>query len=471
MLPPNNEVHPAQCIIIGASLEGLLCAYRLRQVGHNVVVVEKNSEDVPVPQRGVRAPPNAARLLVRLPGVKSLLQNKGTTASGLEYIEGSTSRSIGLTEFFDQVMSDLGSDFHTIPHGVLCSHLRELCREAGINIRYKVDIVSFSTSKLGRPIVTSKSGETIEGDLVVGADGDSGISRTFLSETFSDVDSGSSSNSSDSDEDSESSLRHTGIRQVTGATFCIPVTSMRADPKLEGLTRSSAASPNFLCDIKLWMISDGMVLGAMHGPELYIVVIMSPSKSEFDGVQSQGENADIMDAFADVLGQCDSLVFRLLRLASHCHRERQVVPKVAPHLVDTTRNVVLIGDAGIPGPFYGIYSDCLAIESAFTLPHLFSKLSSVEQIPLLLDGYQKIRTPRNLGSLSSELEAAALMSLPPSAERDQRDEALALALDQEDEASAKVWAATLIQFNYDAIEAVDEWWIQWGKFVIDGKGA
>lgn len=43
-------------------------------------------------------------------------------------------------------------------------------------------------------------------------------------------------------------------------------------------------------------------------------------------------------------------VFRLLRLASHCHRERQVVPKVAPHLVDTTRNVVLIGDAGIPGP-------------------------------------------------------------------------------------------------------------------------
>ncbi len=46
---------------------------------------------------------------------------------------------------------------------------------------------------------------------------------------------------------------------------------------------------------------------AQHGPELYIVVIMSPSKSEFDGVQSQGENADVMDAFADVLGQCDSL--------------------------------------------------------------------------------------------------------------------------------------------------------------------
>ncbi|KAK0226468.1 hypothetical protein IW262DRAFT_768889 [Armillaria fumosa] len=457
MLPPKNEVHSAQCIIIGASMEGLLCAYRLRQVGHNVVVVEKNSEDVP---RGVRAPPNAARLLVRLPGVKSLLQSKGTTASGLEYIEGSTSRSIGLTEFFDQVMTDLGSDFHTIPHDVLCSHLRDLCREAGIDIRYEVDIVSFSTSKLGRPIVTSKTGETIEGDLVVGADGDSGISRTFLSETYSDVDS---SNSSDSDEDFESSLRHTGIRQVTGATFCIPVASMRADPKLEGLTRSTA--------IKLWMISDGMVLGAMHGPELYIIVIMSPSKSEFDGVQSQGENADVMDAFADVLGQCDSLVFRLLRLASHCHRERQVVPKAVPHLVDITRNVVLIGDAGIPGPFYGIYSDCLAIESAFTLPHLFSKLSSVEQIPLLLDGYQKIRTPRNLGSLSSELEAAALMSLPPSAERDQRDEALALPLDQEDEASAKVWAATLIQFNYDAIEAVDEWWIQWGKFVIDGKGA
>ncbi|KAK0195938.1 hypothetical protein F5146DRAFT_924579 [Armillaria mellea] len=446
MLPPKNEVHPVQCIIVGASMEGLLCAYRLRQVGHNVVVVEKNSEDVPVLQRGVRAPPNAARLLVRLPGVKFLLQNKGTYC----FRVCSTSRSIGLTEFFDQVMSDLGSDFHTIPHDVLCSHLRDLCREAGIDIRYEVDIISFSTSKLGRPILTSKTGETIEGDLVVGADGDSGISRTFLSETFSDVDS---SNSSDSDEDFESSLRHTGIRQVTGYVM-LPC-------------KGSVSSHTVVVQrsIKLWMISDGMVLGAMHGPDLYIVVIMSPSKSEFDGVQSQGENADVMDTFADVLGQ----VFRLLRLASHCHHERQVVPKVAPHLVDTTRNVVLIGDAGIPGPV--CFSCTFCIESAFTLPHLFSKLSSVEQIPLLLDGYQKIRTPRNLGSLSSELEAAALMSLLPSAERDQRDEALALPLDQEDEASAKVWAATLIQFNYDAIEAVDEWWIQWGKFVIDGKGA
>ncbi len=85
----------------------------------------------------------------------------------------------------------------------------------------------------------------------MGADGDSGISRTFLSETFSDVDSGNSSNSSDSDEDFESSLRHTGIRQVTGYVMLPCKGSVSSHPVV---VRRSVFRLHLCVQIRSWKV-------------------------------------------------------------------------------------------------------------------------------------------------------------------------------------------------------------------------
>ena len=87
-------------------------------------------------------------------------------------------------------------------------------------------------------------------------------------------------------------------------------------------------------------------------------------------------------------------------------------------------------------------------------------------LPTLLDGFQKIRTFRNFQTLDSEVSGTRLLSLPPGPYREGRDQALGLPLDQEGDEAAEIWAKTLMQFDYDAIDAADEWWLQWGQFLV-----
>lgn len=64
---------------------------------------------------------------------------------------------------------------------------------------------------------------------------------------------------------------------------------------------------------------------------------------------------------------------------------------------------------------------------------------------------------------ASELGAFVFITLPPGPARSVRDEKLALSLvnpdDMSDEILAAAWDMYLDQFNYDANEAVDEWWL------------
>ena len=45
MTIPVGDIEPVKCTIIGASLEGLTCAYLLHKAGHQVLVVDKASRD------------------------------------------------------------------------------------------------------------------------------------------------------------------------------------------------------------------------------------------------------------------------------------------------------------------------------------------------------------------------------------------------------------------------------------------
>lgn len=85
------------------------------------------THNVQVFERGIRSPPNVARLFSQLPKVTSVRQRTG---SGLEFIDGRwrdrtctlsspilfhagrTARTVGTSEFFDNIMRDLGSNFY-----------------------------------------------------------------------------------------------------------------------------------------------------------------------------------------------------------------------------------------------------------------------------------------------------------------------------------------------------------------------
>jgi len=109
---------------------------------------------------------------------------------------------------------------------------------------------------------------------------------------------------------------------------------------------------------------------------------------------------------------------------------------------------------------------CSQVEDLTTMCCLFSNLKKREDIPIILDGYTRIRVPRNNLLQSTELKALDMISLvgPEAEARDQALRASANAENQDDEWHAKLWAEYLEFYDYDARDAADEWWHQWGRF-------
>ncbi|KAI5830608.1 FAD/NAD(P)-binding domain-containing protein [Schizophyllum commune Tattone D] len=447
-VPLPDSVSPIKCLVIGASFEGLIVAYLLQQAGHQVVVVDKGDADRQVFERGIRSPPNVARLFSQLPKVTSVRQRTG---SGLEFIDGRTARTVGTSEFFDNIMRDLGSNFYMGSHSHIMQFLRGLCRDVQMDIRYNQEVVSLSSAESGNPVLHLKSGDTIEGDLVIGADGLNGISRSFIPPLPRREDT---PDSDESDQDPLSKMYEIGVRTVLGVTFSILPEDMEKNPRLAPLLKKDT--------IKVWMESDSMGMSSLvHDPDVYIFVLGKVMTEEYVDT-----GLDIREELKDIVELYDPTVKELLDLAHSYRKEIQRLPETLT-IVDKERKIALIGNSAFVSPYYGVYNDTIAFEAAFTLARLLSRLSKPAYLPILLDGFQKIRTFRNVQTLASELQAIRLMGLPPGPSRTERDAALALPLTQEDDESAEVWAKTLVQFDYDALDAADEWWLQWGKFLVD----
>ncbi len=65
-----------------------------------------------------------------------------------------------------------------------------------------------------------------------------------------------------------------------------------------------------------------------------------------------------------------------------------------------------------------------------------------------------------------DMDGVQLIGTPPGPEREGRNQAFAVTLNLEgadDETLARVWSTYVTMFNYDAREAVDEWWMTWAR--------
>lgn len=113
------------------------------------------------------------------------------------------------------------------------------------------------------------------------------------------------------------------------------------------------------------------------------------------------------------------------------------------------------------------------MEDGFALGRIFSHATAPEQIPYLLDGYREVRQLRSMTTEASEHGAFVVITFPPGPARDMRNQQLGISLvnaeEMSDDILAMTWATYLVQFNYDANEAVDEWWLM-GKFNMQQNG-
>jgi len=161
----------------------------------------------------------------------------------------------------------------------------------------------------------------------------------------------------------------------------------------------------------------------------------------------------------------DPIVQRMFNTVSTALRTKYVLRQPIDDWVDKTGRILLIGDAAHPFLPCTIHGVSLAVEDAAVLGALMARLCIQDQIPQLTEAFQDIRQERCKRVIDSELNNAALVTLPPGEVQLGRDAALRTSL------QAKSWDETELRdqwneigetFGYNAKEAAEDWWATWG---------
>ncbi|THU89210.1 FAD/NAD(P)-binding domain-containing protein [Dendrothele bispora CBS 962.96] len=440
-------------LIIGGSIAGLTSAYCLQDAGHNVTVVEKNGKDSFMSQRysGLRVPPNMTHLLNRVPGVKHLLAQKSSSNPGYLLYQEESFELVGKMIYEESITSDLGQFSFRLGYSDLWNHLYELCISRNINCKFdfEVDKVVLDADG-GKPTVYSTTGEAVFGDILVGADGHNSTIREFLL----------SENSGDDCNDEDSWHPNSTEPEIwTTRRLSIPVNSMKHDPDLRILIQN---------DWTTLLMGDGLfAMGGQEGIGQYGVTI-SYLQAPADAHECPWNSLrNDLSSEERKLVKSDTILGKLVGLPESSHNTIQKAYNLSAY-VNGTHQVVLIGGAAPAALENGAYNAAIAVEDAFTLGYLFSKITSRNHVALFLNGYNEIRKSRAHFMRENDMGVLHGLSLPPGPQREARNRAYSHTLgedDLDDETLSQVWAAHIDQCNYDAIEAVDEWWHSWGSLI------
>ncbi|KAF9022021.1 FAD/NAD(P)-binding domain-containing protein [Hymenopellis radicata] len=461
---PTMSFVPLEFVVVGASIAGLTAASILAKAGHDVTVVEKGGrleEKHRARDGGLRVPPSMTRLLAHgYPELTKSLDEKWIKCTGMEFRSVKTSHLMGLMRFDPQVMSDLGSDYCLITYYDLCCLLREQCEKLKVRFRYNFQVERVEISDSRPSSVISPEGEIIEGDIIVGADGRNSIIRNVVAcrAEESDVE-----DCVDLDEADPLPLH-----ELLSTSIPIPISSLLQDEELSELATSST-------QFTIWMGNSYIVSGSRHG-DLYVLG-HSKTTSRLDSDQDADYITDVPSSILQPSTiEYGPLLTKLFQLSSIVHPTIQVVHRL-DSFVDTHGRAVVIGDAAHACVNTGSYNAALAMEDAYTLGELFSKITNRSQIASLFSAYDAIRLDRTRQTELHEMGGFLTAAMPAGPMRDLRDEGMKQTIhlqnapDEHAEELAAQWSSWIRLFNYDAKDALDEWWLDWGRHYLPLQGA
>ncbi|PYI30755.1 FAD/NAD(P)-binding domain-containing protein [Aspergillus indologenus CBS 114.80] len=152
-------------IIIGAEVDGLICAIACQREQLDVIVLEQEAE-IEV-NAGIQIPPNGARILHQL-GLLEAVARKGTSTEYLDlrrFHDGALIRSMPWGE---PVRQAYGRPWLNITRADFLDVLLDKARQLEIDIRHHAVVEEIHC---GSAEVVLKDGARIQGDVVIGADG------------------------------------------------------------------------------------------------------------------------------------------------------------------------------------------------------------------------------------------------------------------------------------------------------------
>jgi salicylate hydroxylase len=154
-------------VVVGGGIGGLTAAIALRQVGCEVLVIERSRQFGEV-GAGLQLGPHATRVLRRL-GLGPALHEIGVQPSFVRFLRWQDDTELCTWPLAEQMESQFGAPYYTIYRPDLVEILAAQLPEAAI--RLGTEVTGVDTPPDGPPSVRLADGREETADLVVGADG------------------------------------------------------------------------------------------------------------------------------------------------------------------------------------------------------------------------------------------------------------------------------------------------------------
>ncbi|KAI0636308.1 FAD/NAD-P-binding domain-containing protein [Trametes polyzona] len=421
---------PINFLIIGGGLAGLACALALRRVGHHATVLERGDKRSARGEGGIRLPPNLTKIFFHW-GLRDALRAKALVSHTIRFTRYESGEYLGDQVWDQDVLRETRGVFMLLTHAELYDILYDAATRAGARVRFNAEVVAVDPEEHEVELAT---GETLSGDVLVGADGEYGPSRAAV----------------------------VG-RQVRGvptglAMYDTIVPGQHLPEHLASLRKDNGVFVAF---------GEGRAIVAypVHGTEDFAFQFYGPDEN------SQGKYGDAPSvSVPDIARPLDP---RLSDIVNNARKAVRVSIRQHEDLEDWVHDdgrLVLIGEAAHPFPPGTIQATAMAVEDGAVLAKLFSHLSEERQIESFLFAFQELRQSRARGVAAGEFGAAFIMTADGegAAQRDAAMRAQHAAGGNALEGgggggdAGAAWEEIRTIFGYDCEDEADDWWVQWG---------
>ncbi|KAH9063608.1 FAD/NAD-P-binding domain-containing protein [Lactarius vividus] len=428
-------------VIVGGGAAGLACAVALRRVGHQVTVLEKDPNFVgSSKRRGIRMPPNMTKIF-NYWGMSGDVDEIGTPVDRLIISKLETAYLLGIHQWEYELVQEAGGEFTAVSHYRLRKLLLEAALELGAVTRTNAEVVEIAADCRSLRLA---SGEVIQADVIIGADGNRGLCRKLLCPN--DPPNG------------------TGVMLFDSV---IPGDSIRADPELSSLLQREQVSQ------WAWFGHERASLCCPIGPSQDLDLAFHFYAID-DGATEGWDDILSPEQFAPYLSGTEPRIQKLGRLARPT-RVRMMERTFPEEWVHETGRLVIVGSAAHPFPPAVMYGPSMSLEDASMLAKLFSHLGREEQIRSFLYAFQNLREGRCQSNRALDIGNIKFMMVPTGEMTEMRDKMMRARYDQGrnvlEDGTVAQWDRNRELFGYDAEDEADNWWVQWGLLQERAKAA